>query len=298
MRVFVTGATGFIGQAVVQELLNAGHQVLGLARSDKAAESLVAAGAEVQRGSLEDLESLKQGAATSDGVIHLAFAHDFSDYVGNCHKDRIAIEAIGAALEGTNRPFVITSGTLLLAQGQLITEDTPVDLSRPTGIRGAGEQAALSFASKGVRVAIVRLPPTNHGEGDHGFIAELAKVAKSTGVSAYLGDGLNRWPATNRLDTAKSYLLALEKGTAGSIFHAVAEEGISIKEIAEAIGKQLKIPSASKTTEETAQHFGSLAMVIGLDNPTASAKTREQLGWKPVHASLISDIENGIYTSG
>ncbi|KEF60032.1 alcohol dehydrogenase [Exophiala aquamarina CBS 119918] len=294
MRVFVTGATGFIGRAVVKELLNAGHQVLGLARSDQSAEYLVAAGAEVQRGSLDDLESLKQGAAASDGVIHLAFIHDFSDYAGSCSKDRTAIEAIGDVLTGTSRPFVITSGTLLLPQGQLCTEDTPPDLKGPGAVRGATEQVALSFVSKGVRVSIIRLPPTNHGKGDHGFIAELARVAKSTGVSAYLGNGLNRWPTTHRLDTAKTYLLALEKAAAGSVFHAVAEEGIPIKEIAEALGKQLSIPSVSKTAE----HFGWLAIAIGGDNPTTSAKTREQLGWSPVHASLISEIEAGIYTSG
>lgn len=293
MRVFVTGATGFIGQAVVKELLNAGHQVLGLARSDRGADSLIAAGAEVQRGSLEDLDSLKQGASASDGVIHLAFIHDFSDYVGNCAKDRIAIEAIGAALTGTNRPFIITGGTLLIPHGQLGTEDTPPDLDRPSAIRGVAEQVALSFVSKGVRVSIIRLPPTNHGEGDHGFIAELARIAKSTGVSAYLGDGLNRWAATHRLDTAKLYLLALEKAAAGSVFHAVAEEGIPIKEIAETIGKQLNLPTGSKTAE----HFGWLAIAVGADNPISSAKTREQLGWTPVHASLISDIEAGFYTS-
>jgi len=292
MRVFVTGATGFIGSAVVKELLNAGHQVLGLARSEQGAEALIAAGAEVQRGSLDDLDSLKKGATASDAVIHLAFIHDFSDYAGNCAKDRMAIEAIGDALAGTDRPFIITGGTLLLPSGQLASEDTPPDLNRPNAIRGVAEQVALSFVPKGVRVSIIRLPPTNHGEGDHGFIAELARVAKSTGVSAYPGDGLNRWAATHRLDTAKLYLLALEKGTAGSIFHAVAEEGIPIKEIAEAIGKKLGIPTASKTAE----HFGWLAIAIGIDNPIESVKTREQLGWTPVHASLISDIEAGVYT--
>lgn len=296
MRVFVTGATGYIGRAVVQELLDAGHKVLGLTRSNQGAESLLAAGAEVQRGSLEDLESLKHGAIASDGVIHLAFDHDFSDYVGNCQKDRAAIEAMGTALEDTNRPLVVTAGTLPLPLDQLSTEDSAPDSDRPSAIRGAAEQVALSFVSKGVRVSIIRLPPTNHGKGDKGFIAAIVKVAKSTGVSAYPGDGLNRWPATHYLDTAKLFRLAVENAAAGTKLHAVAEESIPMKDIAEAIGKKLNIPTASKTTEEMAQHFGWLAVALDIDNPTSSAKTREQLGWTPVHTSLISDIENGCYT--
>ncbi|KAK5055955.1 hypothetical protein LTR84_012505 [Exophiala bonariae] len=297
MRVFVTGATGYIGRAVVKELLNAGHSVLGLTRSDKGAESLLAAGAEVQRGSLEDPDSLKEGAVASDGVIHLAFDHDFSNYVGNCMKDRVAIEAIGTALEGTGRPFIITAGTLPLPLGQVCTEDFALELERPTAIRGVAENIALSFVSKGVRVSVIRLPPTNHGPGDKGFIAAIVKVAQSTGVSAYPGEGLNRWPAIHYLDTAKIFLLAFEQATAGSIFHAVAEEGIPMKDIAQAIGKKLNIPTGSKTGEEVAAHFGWLALAIDADNPVSSAKTRRQLGWVPTHASLVEDIENGCYSS-
>ena len=296
MRVFVTGASGFIGQAVVKELLGAGHQVLGLVRSDKGADSLSALGAEVHKGDLEDLESLKQGASASDAVIHLAFIHDFSDYVGNCAKDRVAIEAIGSVLVGTDRPFIITSGTLLLPPNRLATEDTPPDVDRPAGVRGKAEQTVLAFASQGVRPSIIRLPPTNHGEGDHGFIAMLVNIAKAKGVSAYIGDGSQRWPAIHRLDTAKVYQLAVEKAKSGDVLHAVAEEGVTIKEIAEAIGKQLNLPVVSKSAEEAQEHFGFLAMALVNDNPTSSEKTREQLGWKPVHSTLIADIEKGIYT--
>lgn len=297
MRVFVTGATGYIGRAVVKELLDAGHSVLGLTRSDQGAETLLAAGAEVHRGSLEDPNSLKEGAIASDGVIHLAFDHDFSDYVGNCKKDRVAIEAIGNALEGTHRPFIVTAGTLPLPLGQLCTEDSALDLERPSAIRGVAEKVALAFVPKGVRVSIIRLPPTNHGPGDKGFIAGLVSVAKSTRISAYPGDGLNRWPAIHYLDTAKLFLLALEKAPAGSIFHAVAEEGIPMKDIAEAIGKKLNIPTGSKAGEEVAAHFGWLALAVSADNPTSSAKTRDQLEWAPAQASLVADIENGCYSS-
>ena len=296
MRVFVTGATGFIGQAVVQELLSAGHRVLGLARSDKGAESLAALGVEAHRGSLDDLDSLKRGASASDGVVHLAFIHDFSDFEGNCHADRLAIETMGAALAGSNRPLVITSGTLLLPQGRLVTEeDTPDLVAAAAAARGPSEQSALSLVSQGVRTSVVRLPPTNHGDGDHGFIPQLISIAREKSVSAYIGDGLNRWPATHRLDAARVFQLALDKASAGSTFHAVAEEGVSIKDIAEIIGKQLNVPVVSKAKEEAQQHFGWLAFALMGDNPTSSAKTREQLGWSPVHASLISDLKEGTY---
>lgn len=296
MRVFVTGATGFIGQAVVQELLSNGHQVLGLTRSDKGAESLSALGVEVARGSLDDLDSLKRGAAASDGVIHLAFSHDFSDYEGGCRKDRLAIEAMGSALEGTNRPLVITSGTMLLPHGRLATEDDSLDFTHPfAAARGPSEKLALSFAPKGVRVSVMRLPPTNHGDGDYAFIATLIKIARQKGISTYIGDGLNRWSATHRLDTARAYILALTKGKAGSIYHAVAEEGVPVKEIAETIGKKLGIPAVSKTTEEAREYLGFLALPLAGDNPVSSVKTREELGWKPEHSSLISDIEGGSY---
>jgi nucleoside-diphosphate-sugar epimerase len=296
MRVFVTGATGFIGEAVVQELLSAGHQVLGLARSDKGAESLAALGVEVHRGSLDDLDSLKRGASASDGVVHLAFIHDFSDYEGNCRVDRLAIETMGAALAGSNRPLIITSGTLMLPYGRLATEeDTPDLTNAAAAARGASELLALSFVSRGVRASVVRLPPTNHGDGDHGFISLLITIAREKGVSVYIGDGLNRWPATHRLDAARVFQLALDKGSAGSTFHAVAEEGVSIKDIATIIGKQLNVPVVSKTKEEAQQHFGWLAFALVADNPTSSAKTREQLEWTPVNPALISDLKEGTY---
>lgn len=299
MRVFVTGAAGFIGQKVVKELLQAGHQVLGLARSDKNAEFLVSLGASVHRGSLTDLESLKQGASSSDAVIHLAFIHDFSDYEGGCRTDRLAIEAMGSVLAGTNRPLIMTSGTLMLPQGRLVTEDDTPDFTSPmAALRGASETAALSLVAQGVRISIVRLPPTNHGDGDIGFISYLVAIAREKGVSAYIGDGSNRWPATHRLDTAKVFQLALDKGTAGSTFHAVAEEGVTIKHIAEVIGHKLNVPVVSKTKEEAQGHFGWLVFALMGDNPTSSVKTREQLGWKPVQPSLLEDLKKGSYFKG
>ena len=297
MHVFVTGATGFIGKAVVQELLKAGHRVSGLARSDEGAELLKRLGAEVHRGSLEDLDSLKSGAAASDGVIHLAFIHDFSDYDGSCRTDRQAIEAIGEAIAGSNKPLIITSGTLMLPQGRLVNEQDTPDLTNPiAAARGASEEVVLSLVPKGVRAAIVRLPPTNHGDGDHGFIARLVAIAKEKGVSAYLEGGLNRWPAVHHLDTARVYRLALENNTAsGAVFHAVAEESVTIKAIAEAIGEKLSVPVVSKTQSEGQEHFGFLAFALLSDNPTSNTQTRVQLGWEPVHPSLVADLEHGSY---
>lgn len=295
MRVFVTGATGFIGKAVVKELLNAGHQVLGLSRSDKGAELLTGLGAEVHRGSLDDLDSLKQGASASDGVIHLAFIHDFSDYEGGCRADRAAIEAMGAALAGSNRPLIITSGTLLLPRGRLATEDDTAEAAGHASLRGASEKLALSLVPQGVRASVMRLPPTNHGDGDHGFVPALIGIARQKGVAAYIGDGLNRWSATHVLDTARAYVLALEKGSAGSTYHAVAEEGVAFKDIAGAIGKQLNVPVVSKPIEDMQEHFGWLALGVAADNPVSSAKTREQLGWAPVQLGLIADLEEGTY---
>ncbi|KAF2802522.1 putative epimerase/dehydratase [Mytilinidion resinicola] len=295
MRVFVTGATGFIGTAVVPELLAAGHQVLGLTRSDKGAETLKSLGVEAHRGSLEDLESLKKGASSADATIHLAFDHNFADFEGINKKDRVAIEAIGEALVGTNRPFIITSGTLLLPLEKLATEDDNGDYTIPTAVRGLAEQLTLSFVPKGVRAEVVRLPPTNYGEGDHGFIAMLIKTAREKGESAYIGDGSNRWPATHRLDTAKVFASALDRGTAGATYHAVANEGITAKEIAEAIGKELNVPVVSKSTEEAPAHFGFLALPFSRDNPTSSKKTREALGWEPAQPGLIADIKEGHY---
>lgn len=295
MRVFVTGATGFIGSAIVQELIGAGHQVLGLARSDAAAASLAAAGAEVHRGSLHDLDKLMRGAAAADGVIHTAFIHDFSDFAANCATDKRAIETLGAALAGSGRPFVITSGTMGLTPGRLGTEDDSADPGSPASPRMPSEAAALAMASKGVRVSVVRLSPSVHGHGDHGFVPTLIRVAREKGVSTYVGDGRNRWPAVHRLDAARLYQLALEKGAAGSKFHGVADQGVPVRDIAEVIGRRLNVPVVSKSREEAAELLGFIGHVLAADNPTSSARTQEQLGWRPSQPGLIADLDAAHY---
>jgi nucleoside-diphosphate-sugar epimerase len=295
MKVFVTGASGFIGSAVVRELLSAGHQVLGLARSDTAAASLAASGAEVQRGALDDLDSLRSGAAASDGVIHLAYGHDFSQYEAAARTDQRAIETLGEALKGSDRPLVITSGTALLPPGRLVTEEDTPDTGRFTAVRGAAEEVALWFATRGVRVAIVRPAPSVHGEGDHGFVAILIGIAREKGVSGYIGDGSNRWPAVHRLDIAHLFRLAVEAAPAGARLHGVSEEGVPLRGIAETIGHQLKLPVVSIAAEDAGDHFGWFSAIASLDNPTSSVLTRERLGWQPKGPSLIADIEQGHY---
>lgn len=295
MRVFVTGATGFVGTAIVQELIGAGHQVLGLARSDASAQKLIAAGAEVHRGDLEDLESLRNGADQADGVIHAGFIHDFTRFAEVCEIDKIAIEAIGEVMAGSDRPFIVTSGTALVSPGKLASEDIipPVNPAWPR----ASEQAADAAAEKGVRAAVVRLSPSVHGDGDkHGFIPIMVNIAKEKGVSAYIGEGQNRWNAVHRLDAAHLFRLALENASPKARYHASAEEAITVKTIAEGIGIQLHLPVISIAPENAAEHFGWFAQMAAIDCPSSSAWTREQLNWQPTHSTLLTDIRNGIYT--
>jgi nucleoside-diphosphate-sugar epimerase len=294
MRVFLTGATGFIGSAIVPELIQAGHQVLGLTRSDAGAQALLAAGAEVHRGNLEDLESLRSGAAVSDGVIHCAFNHDFSNFVANCEQDRKVIEAMGDVLVGSNRPLLITSGIGMgtAVPGQLATEDH-FELNHPHP-RKASELAGASVAERGVNVSVVRLPQV-HDTVKQGLITPAVEVARKKGVSAYIGEGRNRWPAAHVLDVARLYRLALEKHEAGSRYNAVAEEGVSMREIAEVIGKGLKVPVVSLSPEEVPAHFGWLAMFAGFDMPASSAQTQQKLGWQPKGPGLIADLEQMRY---
>ena len=295
MRVFVTGATGFIGSAVVQELLAAGHQVLGLARSDASAEALAQTGAEVHRGDLSDTESLAAGARTCDGVAHLAYIHDFSDMAGAGAADRGAIEAFGATLAGSGRPLVVTSGTLLVSPGRLATEEGTVVSGPASHPRAASEELALALATQGVRVSVLRLPPSVHGDGDHGFVPALIGIARAQGVSAYIGDGQNRWPAVHRQDAARIYRLALERGSAGARYHGVADGGVPTREIAEVIGRRLNLPVVSKSPEEATDHFSWLGYFFGIDGPASSALTQEQLDWLPTQPGLIADLEQSAH---
>jgi nucleoside-diphosphate-sugar epimerase len=292
MRVFVTGASGWVGSAVVPELIRAGHDVVGLARSEASADALTAAGAEVHRGSLEDLDSLREGAAKSDGVIHLAFIHDFERYEAANQTDRQAIETMGAALEGSDRPFVIASGVATTASGRPATENDP---PAPDFPRSPATQMTLALAAKGVRSSVVRLPPTTHGRGDQGFIPRVIETARETGVSGYVGDGSNVWPAVHRSDAARLYRLVLERAPARSVWHAVAEEGVTTRLIAEAIGRHLGIPVASVAPEDARTHFGWMGVFWALNAPASSELTRARLGWQPVGPGLLADLDEGSY---
>lgn len=293
MRVFVTGATGFIGSAVIRELIDAGHEVVGLARSDQAAAAVEAARADAHRGALDDLDSLRGGAAAADGVIHTAYIHDFSQMESAARTDLHAIETLGAALEGSGRPLVITTGTALIKPGQVATEEDSAAPSAHPRLRA--ERTALALAARGVRTSIVRPGASAHGEGDHGFVPVLIDIARTKGVSAYIGNGSNRWPAVHRLDAARLYRLALEKAPAGSVFHAVADEGVPTREIAEVIGRHLNVPAVSIAPGDAGEHFGWIGAFFALDAPASSTLTQERLGWQPTHPGLIADLEAGHY---
>jgi nucleoside-diphosphate-sugar epimerase len=299
MRIFVTGASGFIGSAVVPELIGAGHRVVGLARSDTSAAALTAAGADVHRGDLDDLDSLGRGAAAADGVIHLAYNHDFVDMAASAKTDLCAVETMGAALVGSGKPFVVTSGTLVLALGGAAsgpggfgTEDDVPDAPLP---RLASEREAVALAQSGVRSSIIRLAPSVHGVGDHGFVPRLIDIARDKGASAFVGDGANRWPALHRLDAARLFRLAVEAAPGGTRLHGVGDEGVAFRDIAGVIGRHLDLPVVSILPEEADAHFGFLGALVPRDNPTSNAQTKERLGWQPAHPGLIPDLEEGHY---
>ncbi len=292
MRVFLTGATGFIGSAIIPELINAGHQVLGLARSDAGAKKIAAAGAEVHRGDLEDLESVRSGAAASEGVIHCGFVHDFSRFQEVCEIDRRAIETIGSAL-GSDKPLIVSSGIGPWAPGRPTTENDNPPAKSP--LPRVSEETAMSLHAKGVKAAVMRLPQV-HDPVKQGLVTYLIAIARQKGVSAYVDEGLNRWPAVHVLDCARLYRLAMEKHESGAKYHAVGEEGVRLREIAEAIGRGLKIPVISKTREEAAEHFGFLAYFMGADPAASSAITQQRLGWRPTGPGMIADLDRMNYS--
>ncbi|MEU9189414.1 SDR family oxidoreductase [Streptomyces sp. NPDC048484] len=305
MRVFVTGASGWIGSAVVPELIGAGHQVVGLARSDASAAALTEAGAEVRRGTIDDLDILRGAAAESDGVIHLAFKHDIAfsgGFESAADADRRAIDTFGEALAGSDRPFLIASGTLGLAPGRVGTEQDAqtsgafdADVAPGPAKRLANAHATTALADRGVRSSVVRLAPTVHGDGDHGFLATVVAVAREKGVSGYIGDGSNRWPAVHRSDAAHLFRLALESAPAGSTLHAVSDEGVPIRSVAEVIGRHLGLPVTSISPDDAAEHFTWLSGFLGMDSPVSSARTRELMGWQPTQPGLLEDLDKGHY---
>jgi nucleoside-diphosphate-sugar epimerase len=299
MRYFVTGASGWIGSAVVPELIGAGHRVLGLARSDASEAALTAAGAEVVRGGLDDLDVLREAAAATDGVVHLAFKHEEAfggDFRGAAEDDRRAVDAIGGALAGTGRPFVLASGLAGLKPGQLATEqDVPEPDGSPVSIRATTALAVLELAGRGVRPSVVRLSPTCHGDGDNGFMAALVGLARAKGVSGYVGDGANRWPAVHRLDAARLFRLAAEHAPAGAVLHGAAEQGVPLRAVAEVIGRHLDVPAVSVAPQDAAGHFGWLGGFVGMDAPVSSDATRELLDWRPTGPELLADLEAGHY---
>ena len=294
MNVFVTGASGWIGSAVVPQLLAAGHQVVGLARSDGAAAAVADLGAEVRRGDLDDLDGLRAAAEASDGVVHLGFKHD-ADFADAGRTERAAVETLGKALEGSDRPFLLASGIALLAPGRVLTERDATPMVGPEAPRGGAEELALSYAERGVRSVILRFALTVHGEGDHGFVPTLVGVARECGTSGYVGAGENRWPAVHRLDAARLVRSALERSPAGSVVHGVAEEGVPTRAIAEAIGRGLGVPVRSVDPDDAAGHFGWIGMFFAVDAPASSALTRERLDWTPTQPGLIEDLDAGSY---
>jgi nucleoside-diphosphate-sugar epimerase len=291
MRIFITGAAGFIGTATARELIANGHQVVGLARSDNNASALQKIGAEVHRGSIEDLDSLRKGAKAADGTIHLAFNHDFSKFAENGQIDKRAIDAMGEVLAGTHKPFIVTSGTLVVTPGRIATEEDPV----MPGFPRMSETAGLAFAARGVRAMAIRLPQVHGGEGKCGLVNWIVDIARDKGISAYIGDGGNRWSGAHRLDVARLYRLALEKGIAGRSYHAVADEGVTARDIAEIVGRHLKLPVASIAPEKASDHFGMMAMFAGRNGAASSTLTQQWLGWKPAQIGLIADISRPGY---